>query len=218
MSRALVAFSRPFRRLIVLVGRQLLTHTPGEHSHFQGMAIWRRLAAQCEARGRWLGQQEVQLQGRSYLCQVFQAVPGRQGVQQEVTDVPAGTNGGGSGGVGGGGGAPAGRMPPPRAVHTPYGDAWNGGTCGVRGAAVAAVGCGLGGGMGRGAVQSGRAGLGMGLGLRREVRGGAGGQGAGGGGGWRRVGRAGGGRGVRGAGVGGARGSRGVRGVVRVVG
>lgn len=233
MSRALVAFSRPRRRLIVIAGRQLLTHTPTEHSDFRGMAIWRRLEAQCEGHGRRLGQQHVQLehqqlpqaQGRSYLCQVFQAVPVEQVVQQGATEGPVGTGDGGSGGVGGSGRGPAGRMPPPRALHVLHGDAWNGGLCGahgVRGAAVAAVGCGVGGGMGLGKVQSGRAGLGMGLGLgwRREVGPEAGRQRAAV---VRAVPRVVGfterAVAVRGAGDGGAPGSgRGLRGVVRVVG
>ncbi len=183
----MVAFSRARCRLIVLAGRQLLTHTPSEHSYFKGMAIWQRLAAQCEVRGRRLGQQEVQVQlqvngqqgvqqqqqqqvqGTSYLCQVFQAVPGGQGVQQGAVDAPAGSTGGGSDGGGAGGGGSAGRMPPSRALPMPYGGAWGGGLCGVpgvRGAAEAAVGRGLGGAMGRGPVQSGREVVGMGMGVR----------------------------------------------------
>lgn len=192
MSRALVAFSRARYRLIVVVGQQLLIHTPSEHSHFQGMAIWRRLAAQCQVRGRQLGQQQVQLErqvnwqqgvqqqqqqqhqqarGTSYLCQVFQAVPSEPGTQQGAVDVPAGSTGGGSDGGGAGGGGAAGRMPPSRALHVPCGDAWDGGLCGVRGvrgAAEAAVGRGLGGAMGRGPVQSGRTVVGMGMGARQE--------------------------------------------------
>ncbi len=59
MCRSVVAFSRARQRLVVLAGRELLIHTPCDNSHWEGLAVWRRLAALCEAEGRAVGRRVV---------------------------------------------------------------------------------------------------------------------------------------------------------------
>lgn len=94
MCRSVVALSRARQRLVVLAGREMLAHTPCDNSHWEGLAVWRRLAALCAVEGRAVGRRMVRVEARggeavgqqggmgaqhTYTCEVFQAVAGCEG-------------------------------------------------------------------------------------------------------------------------------------------